>query len=227
MCGRVGFFSQEQFIKEAAAILKKIQFDEGMFHTSYNIAPSQGLGAILNSGDVVNSHFGLIPNWAKDRKFQPINARAESITQKPTFRKPFQSQRCLIPINGFYEWQKSGSTKTPYWIYPTDNDYFALAGIYDTWSDKSSGEIITSSAIITTEPNELMAPIHNRMPVILKKEDWNLWLDPEVKESEVLTPLLQPYANELMDAYAVSSFVNSPANNTRGCIEPAIKTTLF
>ena len=149
---------------------------------------------------------------------------------KPSFRESFRHRRCIIPVNGFFEWKKDGKHKIPYWIYPSSTNkarnFFALAGIWDEWKDKNTGEIITSSAIITTEPNELMKPIHDRMPVILKPDEWKLWLDPKVEEGEVLQPLLDPYDTKLMDAYEVSTYVNSPAHDDPKVIE-AVKSTLF
>ncbi|MEA1920504.1 MAG: SOS response-associated peptidase [Campylobacterota bacterium] len=220
MCGRVGFFDDVQW-KVALSNFVTPYIDNTLgFHPSYNIAPSQPLASLLNTGSYEYTRFGLIPHWAKDKKLQPINARAESIIQKPSFRESIIHKRALIPINGFYEWRQEGKYKIPYWISPTDSNYFALAGIYDTWHDNSSGEIITSSAIITTTPNSLMEPIHDRMPVILHSKDWKLWLDKEITEADAILPLLKQYSPDLMQAYEVSSFVNAPANNTSQCIVP-------
>lgn len=225
MCGRVGVIDDAQFIKEASKILK----DMNIKHTlkpSYNIAPTQSLPTLTHDHVYLATEFGLIPHWAKDKKFRPINARAETLTEKPTFRTPFKRNRCIIPINGFYEWKKEGKHKIPYWIHPTQTDYFALAGLMDSWIDPTNGKEIYSSAIITTTPNETMKLIHDRMPVILSPKDWELWLDSSIQESEALTPLLIPSDHLKMDAYEVSTLVNSPANNTQACIEPK-KNALF
>lgn len=219
MCGRVGLVDDAQFIKEATKILKNIE-SKLTLQPSYNIAPSQPLATLTNDHTCHYTEFGLLPHWAKDKKFRPINARAESLHTKPTFRTPFKTNRSIIPINGFYEWRKEGNHKVPYWIYPKENNYFALAGITDTFMNKETGENIVSSAIITTSPNELMLPIHDRMPVILEPQDWELWLAPNVQEYEVIQPLLKPFDPNKMDAYEVSTFVNSPANNSKQCIEP-------
>ena len=112
----------------------------------------------------------------------------------------------------------------PYWIHPKDNNFFALAGLWDEWEDKRSGDTIISSAIITTEPNEMMKPIHDRMPIILSAEDWKLWLDPVISEREILGPLLQPFDSSKMEAYEVSTYANSPQHNDRRAIEPAINS---
>jgi len=225
MCGRVALHDDKQFLKEVKKTIQEVQ-DKLTLKPSYNIAPSQPIATLTNDKVYQYTRFGLIPHWAKDKKFQPINARAETLTEKPTFRTPFKSKRCIIPVNGFYEWRKEGNHKVPYWIYPTKTNYFALAGIYDTWTNPQNNEEIISSAIITTSPNEIMKPIHNRMPVILEPEDWSLWLDPIVKESEALTPLLQSFSSDRMDAYEVSTFVNTPANNSEQCIKP-MKNELF
>jgi len=203
----------------------------GKLTPRYNIAPSQPLATLLNIGTYTFTHFGLVPHWMKEKTAVAINARAETLAEKPSFREPFRHKRCIIPVNGFYEWKKEDGHKVPYWIYPSKNNkegnFFALAGIWDEWKDRETGEITTSSAIITTEPNELMRPIHDRMPVILEPENWKLWLDTEVQEEEVLQPLLNPYDPEKMDAYEVSTYVNSPVHNDRKAIEPATRTTLF
>ena len=225
MCGRVALHDDKQFLEEVKKTIKQVQHNLTL-QPSYNIAPSQTIATLTNDRIYQYTRFGLIPHWAKNTKFQPINARAETLTEKPTFRTPFKSKRCIIPVNGFYEWKKEGGHKIPYWIYPTKGNYFALAGIYDTWTNPETNEKITSSAIITTSPNDIMKPIHDRMPVILEPEDWAIWLDKGIKESEALTPLLQPFSDSSMDAYEVSTFVNTPANNTEKCITP-MKSQLF
>jgi len=225
MCGRVALHDDKQFLEEVKKTINEVQRKLDL-SPSYNIAPSQPIAILTNDKVYQYTRFGLIPHWAKDKKFQPINARTETLTEKPTFMTPFKSKRCLIPVNGFYEWKKEGNHKIPYWVYPTHGNYFALAGIYDTWKNPENNEEIISSAIITTMPNEMMKPIHDRMPVILEPEDWDLWLDKEIKESEVLIPLLQPFSSDHMDAYKVSTFVNTPANNSEQCIQP-MKNELF
>ncbi|MEA3417813.1 MAG: SOS response-associated peptidase [Campylobacterota bacterium] len=222
MCGRVGFFDDIAWKKAVNNYYGRFNDKIGMLVPHYNIAPSQSLVALLNNGNYTFTHFGLIPHWMKEKKTVAINARSETLSQKPSFRDPFKRKRCLIPVNGFYEWKKEGNTKVPYWFYPSDGDYFALAGLWDQWVDKESGEIITSSAIITTEPNKIMKPIHDRMPVILKPDAWKLWLDPDIQESGALIPLLEPSDSKLMSIYEVSTYVNSPAHDDRKAIEAAI-----
>jgi len=220
MCSRVGFFDDTQW-KTALSNFVASYVDNTLgFHPSYNIAPSQPLATLLNSGSYKDTRFGLIPHWAHDKRLSSINARAESITQKPSFKDSIRHKRALIPINGFYEWRQEGKYNVPYWISPTDTDYFALAGIYDIWHDNASAETITSSAVITTTANELMEPIHDRMPVILHTKDWKLWLDRDMTETDAIQTLLKPYSPDLMQAYEVATFVNTPANNSKRCIVP-------
>ena len=222
MCGRVGFFDDVSWTRAVTKYYGNYANKIGTLTPHYNIAPSQPLATLLNTGEYTHTHFGLIPHWMKEKKAVSINARADTIEQKPSFKDPFKRKRCLIPVNGFFEWKKEGNIKVPYWIYSTEGDYFALAGIWDKWTDKETGEIITSSAIITTEPNDMMKSIHDRMPVILKPDDWKLWLDTEVQESGVLKPLLDPYDSKLMEAYKVSTYVNSPVHDDKKVIEMSL-----
>ena len=158
-------------------------------------------------------HWGLIPSWAKDPAIgnKMINARAETVSEKPSFRSAFKKRRCLILADGFYEWQKTDDGKQPYHIKMEDDSPFAFAGLWEAW-DKY-GEEIRSGTIITTDANDLMNEIHHRMPVILHPEDYGLWLDPDFDEKEALTSLLKPYPSDAMEAYPVSRRVNKPANN--------------
>ncbi len=226
MCGRVGFFDDIAWNRAVNDYYGNIDNRVGKLTPRYNIAPSQPLVTLLNTGTYTLTRFGLIPRWMKEKKAIAINARAETLTQKPSFREPLKHKRCLIPVNGFYEWKREGSAKIPYWIHPKDENFFALAGLWDEWTDKETGEMVTSSAIITTEPNEFMRPIHDRMPAILEPENWKLWLNLKVEESEAIVPLLDPYDPDRMDAYEVSTYVNAPAHDDHKAIE-ATKRTLF
>ncbi|MBL6950362.1 MAG: SOS response-associated peptidase [Bacteroidales bacterium] len=145
-----------------------------------------------------------------------INAKAETIDERPAYRNAFKKRRCLVPADGFYEWKKNGN-KIPYWIILKNGDPFAMAGIWEKWVS-SDGEIIHSFSIITTEPNELMAPIHDRMPVILLPETEKMWLDDT--NEEVLKGLLKPYPADLMRAFPISTLVNSPKNDSQSIIKP-------
>ncbi|MCD4664861.1 MAG: SOS response-associated peptidase, partial [Bacteroidales bacterium] len=181
----------------------------------YNCAPTQNLAVISNKTPTELSFYrwGLIPFWAKDKSLgnKLINARAESITEKASFKHPFKRKRCLVLSDGFFEWKKiSSNEKIPYRITMRDKSLFAMAGIWDSWKEKT-GELINSFSIITIAPNNLMEQIHSRMPVIIEKDDEQKWLlenDPEFLKS-----LLKPFNSNLMTAYPVSKLVNSPVND--------------
>jgi putative SOS response-associated peptidase YedK len=190
----------------------------------YNIAPTQPILGIANNHPDRFEHFhwGLIPSWAKDPAIgnRMINARAETLAEKPTFRTALRRRRCLIPADGFYEWKKDpgGKTKTPMLIRMKSGEPFAFAGIWETWHSPD-GSVIPSCTVITTQPNELMATIHDRMPVILKPEDYQRWLDPKERDPADLTDLLNPYPAVRMEAKPVSRAVNNPKHDSSACIE--------
>ncbi|MCA9897857.1 MAG: SOS response-associated peptidase [Anaerolineales bacterium] len=190
----------------------------------YNIAPTQPVAAIrlAENGQREFTFFrwGLVPSWAKDLNIgsRMINARSETVAEKPSFRTAFKRRRCLIPADGFYEWQKQGSGKQPMFIRPVAERPFALAGLWEVWRDPD-GSVLQTCTILTTTPNELMAPIHNRMPVIVEPEDFDLWLNPEPDPEQGLH-LLRPYPAEKMAAYPVSTVVNNPRNDMPDCIQP-------
>lgn len=219
MCGR---YSQQQ---SAEIIAQAFQVDNvPPLEPRYNIAPTQSVATILQTAENRQFkllHWGLIPNWAKDKKISSrlINARAETVTEKPSFRSAFRRRRCLILADGFYEWQQQeAKQKQPFYFRMSDQSPFAFAGLWEHWKAQETGETIESCTIITTEPNELMKSVHNRMPVILEPKNYDLWLDPEVKKPELLQPLLNPYPAEEMTAFAVSKAVNKPSNDTAECI---------
>jgi putative SOS response-associated peptidase YedK len=219
MCGRFLLAVNPADIQDA--------FPNFIFHNQieqrFNIAPSQPVLVIPNNSSLEADHFlwGLIPAWAKDPSIgsRMINARAETLAEKPSFRGPFKYHRCLILANGFYEWQeKSGSkNKIPYFIRLKNGKPFAFAGLWDEWHSPD-GSQIKSCSIITTNPNSLIEPIHNRMPVILPPATYSDWLDPSPRSSNTLQVLLSPYPAEEMIASPVSSYVNNPANNGSKCI---------
>ena len=190
---------------------------------SYNIAPTQEVAAVVEEDEkrkLEMFHWGLIPSWAKDPAIgnKMINARAETVSEKPSYRSAFKKRRCLILADGFYEWQKTDNGKQPYYIKMQDDSPFAFAGLWEVWQD---GEEIRSSTIITTDANDLMGEIHHRMPVILHPENYGAWLDPDFDEKEALIDLLKPYPSNEMEAYAVSRRVNKPSNNEPSVVEPA------
>ena len=192
----------------------------------YNIAPSQPVAVIANTGvnRVELYRWGLIPSWAKDPTIgdRMINARAETLAEKPAFRGIFRKRRCLVLADGFYEWkQEPGARgKTPMYIRMASGQPFAFAGLWDAWRPEE-GDAIQSCAIVTTGPNQLMQMIHTRMPVILAPEAYPRWLDPAEQSPERLVGLLQPFPAEAMTAFPVSRYVNRPQNDSPECIVPA------
>ncbi|WP_460923032.1 SOS response-associated peptidase [Pontibacter brevis] len=211
MCGRYSVLPTAKGVSKAAKLLAK-SLKEG----HYNAAPTQNLPVVTNTEPDIIQFFswGLQPFWAKDSKSikRSINARAETLTEKPSFRSLLKSKRCLVPADGFFEWQVTPHGKVPHRILLKDEATFSFAGLWDEWTDKSTGEILHTYAIITTDANDLVKPIHDRMPVILSPEAEELWLD-EHETQEDLLSLLKPFDAELMKAYAVSTLVNSPMNN--------------
>jgi putative SOS response-associated peptidase YedK len=184
---------------------------------NYNAAPSQNLPVITHRevDRIQLFSWGLLPFWAKDAKGarRPINARSETLTEKPSFRNLLKSKRCLVLADGFYEWRVTPQGKVPHRILLRSEDVFSFAGLWDEWTDKGTGEVLHTFTIITTEANELVRPIHDRMPVILSPEAEELWLDENESQDDLLD-LLRPYEAGEMKAYPVSSLVNSPHNNS-------------
>src|SRR5713226_823414 len=205
MCGR---FTLKTPVEELS---EKFQFPEIIpLKPRYNIAPSQDVAVVRrlpdeNDRKLAMLRWGLIPAWVKDpaKARQPINAKAETVAELPTFRVAFRQRRCLIPADGFYEWKQEGGHKQPVYIRMKDGELFAFAGLWERWVGEE-GEFIESCTILTTEPNELLAPIHNRMPVILDPKDYDLWLDPDMLEVSRLKPLLRSYQPEQMTYYPVN-----------------------
>jgi putative SOS response-associated peptidase YedK len=188
----------------------------------YNVAPTQEVAAVLVDDDERHLEmlkWGLIPSWADDPSMgsRMINARSETAAEKPSFRGAFKKRRCLIVADGFYEWQKVNGGKQPYYIRMEDGSPFAFAGLWESWG--KYGEEIRSCTILTTEANHLVGEVHHRMPVILPPENYEVWLDPDMREAEPLLDLLRPYPDEEMEAYPVSRFVNSPSNDDERCVE--------
>jgi putative SOS response-associated peptidase YedK len=219
MCGRFALYSDpltlaHRFSAEAPPALRP----------RFNVAPAQNILIVREEND--KRHFarvrwGLIPPWAKDTDtaYAAINARAETVAHKPVFREAFRRRRCLIPADGFYEWQaKPGAmAKQPWFIVLRSRLPMALAGLWERWRSPA-GENLESCAIIVTEANELMRPIHDRMPVILASSDWNAWLETSAHDARILQNLLKPYPDERMAVWPVGRQVNSPRNDTVECI---------
>ena len=210
MCGRYSLVSTENI-----AARFDIQQQQLTLVPRYNVAPSQSMPVVVRNSPnrLVEMQWGLIPSWSKEPRaqFSTINARAETITKSPVFRGPFKSRRCLVPASGFFEWQRTERGKQPFCIRLKDGDLFAFAGLYDIWHDAEGNELY-SYTVITTVPNDLVASIHNRMPVILRQEDEDVWLDKESEPAQLLA-LLKAYPADKMEAYPVSRAVNSPAND--------------
>ncbi|MCG3205708.1 MAG: putative SOS response-associated peptidase YedK [Elusimicrobia bacterium] len=189
----------------------------------YNIAPTDLACVVVQEGDkrfLKRMMFGLIPHWAKDPKIglHCLNARAETVAEKPSFRDSFKNKRCLVLTDGFFEWAREGKKKTPYRVMMKDHAPYAMAGLWDRWKRPDGKEFETFS-IVTTEPNQLVATIHDRMPVILGQENENLWLAPYVNDTKTVMPLLKSYAPDVMEMVAVSSAMNSSKNKSAECIQ--------
>ena len=191
----------------------------------YNIAPTQAASVVRSTGKARGLYslgWGLVPSWAKDISAgsRMINARSESLPDKPAFRNAVRFRRCIVPASGYYEWKPEGSRKIPYYIHLSDGAPMGFAGIWEAWKTPN-GTFLETFAILTTSVNPLIAPIHDRMPVILHSDAYGLWLDPEVRDSGQLQPLYRPYPAELLTLHPVSTLVNSPRNDDPACIEPA------
>jgi putative SOS response-associated peptidase YedK len=196
-----------------------------MFAPRFNIAPTQPVLAIPNDDKLTADFFiwGLIPMWAKDPEIgnRLINARGETLAEKPSFRGSYRHKRCLILADGFYEWKSFGGrkTKTPYYIHMQDRKPFAIAGLWDHW-ESPDGSSIKSCTIITTTPNELMGAIHDRMPVILHPRDYAKWLNSAPQTPENLQPLIKPFPADAMTAHPVSTLVNKATNDSPEMVVP-------
>jgi len=190
---------------------------------SYNIAPTQDVPVVVNEegNRLTLCRWGLIPSWAKDASIgsRMINARAETLAEKPSFKGPLKKHRCLVVADGFYEWKKTDSGKVPLYITMKDGRPLGFAGLYSDWTPPG-GDTIRTCTIVTTEPNELLRPIHNRMPVIIKPDKREQWLDPEEHDPEKLSSLLTPYPSDELDTWEVSRAVNSPSNDDPQLIQP-------
>lgn len=196
----------------------------------YNLAPTQEAAVVRvkESGgprrlDLLK--WGLIPYWAKEAAIgnKLINARSETVIEKASFKTSFKKKRCLIPADGFYEWKKEGKLKQPYLIHRKDAKPFAFAGLWSIWRDPERGQPVETFTILTTDANDLMRPLHDRMPVILDRENFDFWLDPKIEDMEKLQSLLVPHSSEDFEVFPVSRTVNSPANDRPDCIEPLVQ----
>jgi len=226
MCGR---FVQTTSAQKLAKQFESVSNLES-FEPRYNIAPTATVAVVRISTKSANRvleslKWGLVPHWAKDPSIGAGmgNARAETVADKPSFRDPFKSQRCLVPVDGFYEWQQSTKPKQPFYFTMKDKKPFALAALWDSWKPKAGApaewDSIISFTLITTTPNSIMEPVHDRMPVILDEENYDLWLNPNFRDTQILKHFLKPFPTEKMESEAVSTFVNSTKNQGSQCVE--------
>ncbi|MGD9851825.1 MAG: SOS response-associated peptidase [Nitrospirales bacterium] len=222
MCGR---FTRKESFTQLAESLNLAHLP--LLEPRYNIAPSQSIACVRvnptsREKEYVQLRWGLVPSWARDPGIghKMINARAETVAEKPSFRNAFKLQRCLILADGFYEWKREGKAKQPYYIHMKDDRPFVFAGLWEHWK-QGDDPPLESCAMITTGPNQVMEPIHHRMPVILHPDDYLFWLDPAMQDPQSLGVLLNPYPASDMEAYSISSLVNNPRNETPLCIQPA------
>jgi len=217
MCGRFTLRTP------AADIERAFDVTVPEVESRYNIAPTQPVMGVRQKPDgkrreVVALRWGLVPSWADDVKIgsRMINARAETVARKPAFRKAFARRRCLIVADGFYEWQETEGKKQPYYIHKKGDGPYAFAGLWEHW--ERDRQAVDSCTIVVTEANELLAPIHDRMPVIVPPDDYEDWLDP-ASDQKRLEAILQPFPSELLDVYPVNRFVNNPKNDSMKCVE--------
>ncbi len=192
----------------------------------YNIAPTQEVIIVRvlaesSRRELVKVRWGLVPHWAKDDKMAAgmINARCETVAEKPAFRAAFKYRRCLIPTNGFYEWKKEKSRKQPFLFEMADHNPFAFGGVWEHWKSPE-GAIVDTCSIITTGSNDLLKEIHDRMPLIIRASDYGLWLDPQIRGSDALTKLFEPFPPGLMTVHPVTPKVNSPSYDSPDCVDP-------
>lgn len=226
MCGRYGRRADKQRIAEWFHTRNTNVFDESTYAPSFNVAPQSmqpvvRLDAETGERELTIMRWGLVPFWSKDSKlaYSTINAKAETVTTSAAFREAMKRRRCLVPAEWFYEWQKvDAKTKQPFAIGLKDGSMFAFAGLWETWKDKATGATLETYTIITTDPNEIMQPLHNRMPVILRRDDYDRWLEPG-DPARLPVDLLRPFDGEQMTAWKVHARVGSVRNNDPNCVE--------
>jgi len=221
MCGRYSLIESEENLENwFQAVMDEVE----QLENNYNVAPTHNMPVVGQNRDgertIQKFRWGLLPFWAKEKKvgYSMVNARAESIDTKKSFKRSFEKYRCLVPATGFFEWKGEKGNKTPYHIFPTHKPMFAFAGIYNVW-ESPEGEKIPTYSIITTDANEKMSELHDRMPVMLLKEEWDEWLDPDNHNMKGLKELLKPFPDDAIDFYEVSKKVNNVRNNSEELLE--------
>ncbi len=218
MPGRLSIYDDKAFKKDALSLIQNDMIGE--LNPRYNIPPTTPIPTLLNNGNYLYTHFGYLPSWASSKVSMNMNARSESIYEKKTFRDSFKYRRCIIPINGFYEWEKDDKEKVPHLVSDIKNDYLALAGIWDEYFDVDLNMKIVTVALITCDANDKLAKIHHRMPVILEKKDFTTWLkDEDLKE---VNSLFKIYPNDKIDIYEVTREVNKVLFDDIVCISKVI-----
>lgn len=225
MCGRYALFSLPP--ETIRAILGFVPIDEhGVLTPRWNIAPTQTAPVFRVGADGKRSldslRWGLVPSWAQDLKFgaRTINARADTVATKPTFRAAFKARRCLVPANGFYEWTKDVAPKRPYYFHRADDAPLLFAGLWETWTDKATGEVVETYTILTRPAYDVVAPVHDRSPLAMPADRWDAWLDPAARDSSKLARLLDAPA-PAMTAVPVNTAVNNVRNQGPGLVEPS------
>jgi putative SOS response-associated peptidase YedK len=224
MCGRYTLYSDKKTIETTF----KAPFRDDFYQPRYNIAPGSVNPVVLTGKarevGIAGLRWGLVPSWADDENvgYKMINARSETIDKKPSFSKPFQRKRCIIPVNGFYEWKTlTSGNKIPFYIRLLDEDLFGFAGLFDSWKSPS-GEDLFTYTIITTEANALLQPLHERMPVILHPEEYEAWLDPLNSDTDLLKSMLRPFPTDRMSTMRVSNEVSKAGNEGPELIYPVL-----
>jgi putative SOS response-associated peptidase YedK len=221
MCGR---FAQRSDPKRLAKEFKVEEVPQA--EARYNVAPTQEILAVRQLADGREMAFfkwGLVPSWAKDVSMgaRLINARSETVQEKSSFREAFKQRRCIIPADGFYEWQRTEGKKQPFFFRMRDERPFGFAGLWERWEGEG-GQAINSCTILTTEANEVLQPVHDRMPVILHPDEYEMWLDPDVRILDSIKEMLRPYPAEEMTGYPVSTSINSPGHQGAELIERVV-----
>jgi len=219
MCGRFELHSAFEIIA------KLFGLTGGAFAmpTGYNIAPGQDIAVVANedgTNRLTSCHWGFVPPWGKELSdgYKMINARAETVAEKPSFLQAFGRHRCLVVADGFYEWKSEGGKKRPFYIHRKDGRPFGMAGLYNHWTSPEGKQVCTAT-IITTDANEVLKPIHDRMPVMVPPDSYDVWLDPSIHQKDRLLPVLKPCPDRELELYEVSTKVNSPKNDSKELIE--------
>lgn len=219
MPGRLSMFDDLSFKEDITKKFGIFGDRIGVLNKQYNIAPTLNIPIYTNAKVYTYAHFGLIPSWASDRSSMQINARSETVFEKSSFKEAYKQRRCLIPLNGYFEWKKDAQSKQSkaHFIVSASGDYFVFAGIYESWYDNTLNETVLTCALLTTEPNDKISTLHDRMPVILEEDQWDLWLDERSSYRE-LNRLFTPLSSEKIQYFPVGEKVNSVKNDSIECI---------